>query len=148
MSIAKILCPVDYSDGSLAAMRLAADLARKEHAVLVLVHVRERPTWITGYEREIPGERLAELFAAEDRELANLMAEARKLGVTDVKALFADGSPWEQIVRLAEQDPAIGLIVMGTHGRTGIQRALGGSVAERVVRHAPCTVTVVRKPRS
>ena len=90
---------------------------------------------------------LAELFAAEDAELAALKAEAHKLGVTEVKALFADGTPWEQIVKLAETDPTIGVIVMGTHGRTGIQRALGGSVAERVVRHAPCTVTIVRKAR-
>src|SRR5512143_2607567 len=99
MAIAKILCPVDYSDGSRAAMHLAAELARKEHAVLLLVHVRERPTWITGSELQIPTEMLAELFAAEDRELAACKAEAHKLGVPEVRALFADGRPWEQIVK-------------------------------------------------
>jgi nucleotide-binding universal stress UspA family protein len=51
--------------------------------------------------------------------------------------------PWDEIVGIAREDRAIDLIVLGTHGRTGIRRALIGSVAERVVRHAPCTVMVV-----
>lgn len=53
---------------------------------------------------------------------------------------FLEGAPWDQIISTAREDPAIDLIVMGTHGRTGVKRALIGSVAERVVRHAPCAV--------
>jgi len=58
------------------------------------------------------------------------------------------GAAWDQIVAVARKDPDIELIVIGTHGRTGVQRALIGSVAERVVRHAPCLVMVVRPARA
>ena len=147
MAFKKILCPVDYSDGSREAMHVAVELARKEQAVLVLVHVWERPIWLTGYERQLPSDVMAELFAAEETNLAAWKIDARKLGAPEVRTRFLEGAPWDQIVSAAREDPAIGLIVMGTHGRTGIQRALIGSVAERVVRHAPCAVMVVRPQR-
>ena len=56
------------------------------------------------------------------------------------------GFPWSVIVDAAVQDPAIDLVVIGTHGRTGIKRVFLGSVAEQVTRHAPCSVLVVRPP--
>lgn len=144
---APILCPVDYSDGSREAMHAAVELARTSQAALLLVHVWERPGWLTGYERQLPSDVMAELFAAEETNLAAWQAEARKLGASDVTIKFLEGVPWDQIVATAREDPAIDRIVMGTHGRTGIQRALIGSVTERVVRHAPCTVMVVRTRR-
>ena len=58
--------------------------------------------------------------------------------------MFATGTPWNETVAIAKRDPSIDLIVMGTHGRTGLKHALLGSVAEKVVRHAPCPVLVAR----
>jgi nucleotide-binding universal stress UspA family protein len=138
------LCPVDYSEGSRQAMHAAAELARNSQAALVLVHVGETPPWVTGKEKQIPSDVLRELMDAEETMLARWQAEARELGVSEVAIAFREGTAWDQIVSAAREDPAIDLIVMGTHGRTGIKRALIGSVAERVVRHAPCAVMVVR----
>ncbi|MBA2540002.1 MAG: universal stress protein [Deltaproteobacteria bacterium] len=57
---------------------------------------------------------------------------------------FLQGAPWHAMVELAEADGSFDLIVMGTHGRTGLKRLLIGSIAEKVVRHAPISVLVVR----
>jgi nucleotide-binding universal stress UspA family protein len=65
----------------------------------------------------------------------------------DVKHVFLQGDPAAEIVRYATQSKA-GLIVMGTHGRTGIDRLLMGSVAERVMREAPCSVLVIKLPKA
>jgi nucleotide-binding universal stress UspA family protein len=67
------------------------------------------------------------------------------MGVREVQARSETGAAWDRIVAIADADPAIGLIVMGTRGRTGLPRALLGSVAEKVVRHAPCSVLVARE---
>jgi len=144
MVLKKILCPVDFSDSSREAMHVAVELARKSQAALVLVHVWETPMWSTGYEKQLPSEAMAELLAGEETTLTAWKLEASKLGVGEVAIKFLEGAPWDQIVSTAREDPAIDLIVMGTHGRTGVKRALIGSVAERVVRHAPCAVLVVR----
>ncbi len=144
MTFQKIMCPVDFSDCSREALHVAIELACKAQSTLVLVHVWERPMWLTGYERQLPSDVMAELFAAEETNLEALKSEARKLGASEVQTKFLEGSPWDQIVSTAREDSAIDLIVMGTHGRTGVKRALIGSVAERVVRHAPCAVMVVR----
>lgn len=143
MVFTKILCPVDFSSSSREALRLAAELARDSPALLVLAHVWEPPRWSTG---EIP---LApsvtqDMVDAEEAELARWKAEAEKLGAKEIAVQLLSGVPWDEIVTLAKTDPAIDLVVMGTHGRTGIKHVLLGSVAEKVVRHAPCPVLVVR----
>jgi nucleotide-binding universal stress UspA family protein len=147
MTFKKILCPVDFSDNSLAAMRAAAELARSSQATLVLVHVWQPLTWMTDYGMQWPNDALVEAQKLEEGKLAEVKAEARRLGASEVSSRLGRGEPWDQIVSIAVEDPAIDLIVMGTHGRTGLRRALIGSVAERVVRHAPCTVMVIR-PRT
>lgn len=143
MVFTKILCPVDFSSSSREALRLAAELARDSAASLVLAHVWEPPRWSTG---EIP---LApsvtqDMVDAEEAELARWKAEAEKLGAKEIAVQLLSGVPWDEIVTLAKTDPAIDLVVMGTHGRAGIKHVLLGSVAEKVVRHAPCPVLVVR----
>jgi len=63
-----------------------------------------------------------------------------------VTTLALSGAPWDQIVSAARKDPAIDLIVLGTHGRTGLARLLMGSTAEQVVRKASCPVLTVKTP--
>jgi nucleotide-binding universal stress UspA family protein len=148
MTFKKILCPVDFSEDSQQAMQVAAELARGSQATLVLLYVWQPKQWMTDYGMQWPNEVLIEAQATEEGKLATYRKDAQRLGVPEVATRLMRGEPWDQIVSAAREDPAVDLIVMGTHGRTGLRRALIGSVAERVVRHAPCTVMVVRAPQS
>lgn len=148
MAFRKILCPVDFSEGSREALHVAAELARKSQSVLVLAHVLESRLWLAGYVASWPSDVVVEAKASAEASLAAWKADAQHVGASEVKAALVDGVPWVAIVAAASADPAIDLIVMGTHGRTGIARALVGSVAERVVRYAPCAVMVVRQHSS
>jgi nucleotide-binding universal stress UspA family protein len=147
MTFKKILCPVDFSEDSQQAMQVAAGLARSSQATLVLLYVWQPQQWMTDYGMQWPNEVLLEAQAIEEGKLATNRVDAQRLGAPEVVTRLLRGEPWDQIVSVARED-AIDLIVMGTHGRTGLRRALIGSVAERVVRHAPCTVMVVRAPQT
>ena len=137
----KILCPIDFSAGSHHAFRVAARLASELSAKLELVHSWHLPPLATGGEYPLPPEALQGLVDDAERGLTDTLTEAKRLGVEHVSSQLVSGSPWERIVELAGPTD---LIVMGTHGRTGISRFLLGSVAEKVVRHAPCSVLVAR----
>jgi len=145
MGFHKILCPVDFSPGSRAALREAAELARESGASLELVCVSEVTAWQSMVDFQLVPEVIQQATFSEESELAKWKAEAAQLGVKDVSSRRLVGVPWDQIVAAARDDRAIDLIVMGTHGRTGLGRALLGSVAEKTVRHAPCAVLVVRR---
>lgn len=142
MSFRKILCPTDFSDGAREALRLAIrELGPDAH--LVLVHVWQ-PPYLYGPDSGIPGSMFIETRTIAEDELAKWQREAEQLGARGVSTVFATGAPWHEIVELARRDPEIDLIVMGTHGRTGLRHVLLGSVAEKVVRHAPCPVLAAR----
>jgi nucleotide-binding universal stress UspA family protein len=143
MTFKKILCAVDFSDSSRNALRAAAELARAPGAALVLIHVWQPPSWTTEPGIQVPNEALLEARGVEEAKLAAWQAEARKLGAAEVAVRLVRGVPWDEIVGAACDDKAIDVVVLGTHGHAGLRRALIGSVAERVVRHAPCAVMVV-----
>jgi nucleotide-binding universal stress UspA family protein len=140
----KIVGPVEFSPGSREALRVAAELARDRSATLVLAHVWEPPTWSTG-EAQIAPEVIQDMIDAEENELGRWKTTAQQFGAREVAVQFLTGVAWDAIVALVKGDPAIDLVVMGTHGRTGLKHVLLGSVAEKVVRHAPCPVMVVRE---
>jgi nucleotide-binding universal stress UspA family protein len=141
----RIVCPTDFSAAAANAERHAVGLARALGAELVLLHVAsEAPLW-----RESVGSaEVRKIFEGQRRWVADTLAErAAALGADGVKArgLVKVGVPWEEIVAAAADEHA-DMIVMGTEGRTGLDRLLLGSVAERVVRRAPCPVLTVRPP--
>lgn len=142
--LARILVSTDFSPCARAAWRLALRLARALGSELVLVHVIVRGT-IWG-ESPFNADRMRELFGDPDRraerELDEWAAEARAAGLR-VGMHVREGPAHEEIVALA-RDRAADLIVIGTHGRGGAKRALLGSVADKVVRLAPCPVLTVR----
>lgn len=142
MRFRKILCPVDFSEGSRQALRLAIDLVGPE-AQLVLIHVWQAP-YVYGPDAALQGAAFVETKAVAEQELEKWRREAEQLGARRASAVLASGAPWHEIAEHARLDPAIELIVMGTHGRTGLKHVLLGSVAEKVVRHAPCPVLVAR----
>ena len=137
--ITRILVPTDFSETSDAALEYARVLARRFGASLHLLHVVDDPFVTEGlaaeaYITEAPTIRTAMLEEARAR-LAH-----RAAGCTTTEAIFGRGAV--TIVEYAQQ-VGTDLIVMGTHGRTGLAHLFLGSVAERVVRTAPCAVLTV-----
>lgn len=139
----KIVCAVDFSEGAREAFRVAVKLAVAEHAELVIAHVWTPPVYVVGEALGLPGPMLTELILEAEKQLADLKTEAERLEVQRVSTVLATGIAWHQIVQLAKEDRAVDLLVAGTHGRTGFKHALIGSVAEKIVRHAPCPVLVI-----
>ncbi|HTN54433.1 MAG TPA: universal stress protein [Anaeromyxobacter sp.] len=140
----KILCALDFSEGSRSALEYAADLTHRFGAELTLLHVREAPRRAELHILSPP-----ELEAAEEAEVARALdrwrEEAERLAGRPVHTMVASAPPAEEIVRLARAG-SFDLVVTGTHARKGLGRLLLGSVAERVVREAPCPVLVARAP--
>ena len=144
MRFRKILCPIDFSPPSNEAMCSAAELVRGTDSELVLAHVWQAPI-VYPQDGAFPSDLFVEARRRAEDDLAAWRASVEHLGAARVSTKFVIGAPWHEIVELARADPEIDAIVVGTHGRTGIKHVLLGSVAEKVVRHAPCPVLVVRK---
>jgi nucleotide-binding universal stress UspA family protein len=140
----RICCPIDFSDASRAALEVAADLARRNAGTLQLLHAYPIPgyTFPDGSVIASPV-MMQELAEGAQRHLDEWRAEALKLGAPAVEVATAIGEPAREIVAFAAQQE-VDLLVLGTHGRTGLEHALMGSVAERVVRKARCPVLTVR----
>ena len=139
----KILHPSDFSAASRAAFKKAIELAKRDRAMLELLHVIS-PVYPVGV--RVPVSTYNQLAAAETRaarkRLVELVARARAAGAK-VMVTILEGRPADRIVHTARVRRA-DLIVMGTHGRTGLSRFLLGSVASRVVSMSPCPVLTVR----
>lgn len=137
-----ILHPTDFSERSEYAFRLACSLARDHDARLILLHVWSLPPAPIAAGGLVP-------VRPEDFSPEPFEEQLRQLHVPDptihVDHRLEQGSPATEIVRVA-QETHCDLIVMGTHGRTGLERLLMGSVAEQVTRTAPCPVLTVKTP--
>lgn len=140
LPIRTILLPTDFSEGAAHACRVACTVARDCHARLILLHVFTPPVLISG-ENLLPPDP-AILKAELEAQLKALKVEDSDL---QVERRLEEGFPGLEILRMARETNA-DLIVMGTHGRTGLSRLLMGSVAEQVVRKAPCPVLTVKLP--
>lgn len=132
MNFERILCPIDFSAGSEAALAYASVLAKESGAELHLVYVYEETIAYT----EGLGSYVPPADLEPDKERLN---NTRPTEDVAIRHEFVVGHPADALVDYAT-DNNIDLIVMGTHGRTGLSRLLMGSVAEAVVRRAPCPV--------
>jgi nucleotide-binding universal stress UspA family protein len=140
LSIHTILHPTDFSPQSQAAFQVACALARDYVARLVLVHVKP-PEMIYGEGYALPPD--PETARKELQEqLDHLLAPDP---VICVERLLKQGDAAQEILRVANETHP-DLVVLGTHGRTGVSRLLMGSVAEAVLRKAPCPVLTVKMP--
>ncbi len=162
MTVKKILVPIDYSDDSDQALQWGASLAEKYGAHVLLLHVLPKAveevcthasTWqgVPAYYYEgmapsrmasKPEHIIIDLIDQAETQLHDLACKELK-GTVPVTVKAAVGKPPEEILRVAREE-GVDLIVMGTHGRTGLRHVLLGSVAETVVRTAPCPVFTVR----
>ena len=138
MKLRKILCPVDFSEGSARALEEAVRLAKEHDAELFVAHAWYLPP--SAIEYSMWPDALDAIREDAARGLDDAVTRARGLGATQVTGLLLEGVPWTRIVQAAEGSD---LIVIGTHGRTGLSHVLLGSVAEKVIRHAHCSVLVV-----
>lgn len=136
----KILHPTDFSKNSENAWHLACALARDHGATLLLVHVHLLPAVAYGEFGALP----PETYDTEALEAQLGRIEPIDSSLTVCRFLLK-GDPATEIVRFAKEQEC-DMIVMGTHGRTGLRRLLMGSVAEEVVRKAPCPVLTVKTP--
>ena len=140
--VRRILVPTDFSPPSIKALRYAAGFAEQAGATIYLVHILEEPAFIHDIETFPLAIPERELVRVARKELLKL-GKSQINGLVPVKTLVRVGKPFREVVALARQT-ASDLIIIATHGRTGLSRMLLGSTAELVVRHAPCPVFVIR----
>jgi len=142
INIKRILCPTDFSPSSEYAMRYAVAIAERHGAVIELLHITEP----SAYERDTPleGDATSETFSQELYKHLDDIASSVEENV-QIKTKLMSGIAYAEIVNRTKTWPA-DIIVIGTHGRTGMKHMLIGSIAEKVVRLASCPVCTVRHP--
>ena len=146
MQIRSILVPTDFSECANYALSYAASLARVFGASILCVHVIEPMVPTVGYSgmtEPLPIADISDqLEDSAERELPKI-AECEECAGLEVEELIVRGEAAAEIVRVA-RDRKVDLIVVSSHGRTGLGRILFGSTAEAIVRHASCPVLVVK----
>jgi nucleotide-binding universal stress UspA family protein len=140
LPIKTILHPTDYSDASEHARQMAYELALDYKARLIIMHAVEPPVYygelgvtLTGHSDDLD---------AEEERISSLVEEGTPVAV---ETLTVEGIATAEILRAAREQRC-DLVVLGSHGRTGLDRVLMGSVAEEVARKSPCPVLIVRAP--
>ena len=147
MTLQHLLVPVDFSEGTPATLTFALELAGKFSARLTLFHVVELALMPAG-DFYLAGDMAAMTGAFTQNLIEAARQQMKALAATIPAGVPVDtsikvGIPWHCIVQQATDFPT-DLVVMSTHGRSGLKHLWMGSVAERVVQHAPCPVLVVR----
>lgn len=148
INIKRIVCPVDFSESSDHACRYAVALASGFGAELMLLHVVSPPIAALPGDHLVPDMMQADIEAiaeASRNRLTQQVGDMAEQGL-NVQSKVLSGIPFLEIIRYSKEWNA-DLIIMGTHGRAGLQHLLIGSVAERVVRKAPCPVLTVKHPQ-
>ena len=146
MKLKKILFPTDFSDMSRHSLKYVLAFAEKFDAEVHVLHVVDEAYqyWMALGPNSLPvGPPPEEIVAGAKKELDKLAGEEFKTLKGGVVTEVSLGRPFVEIVRYA-REKSIDLIILGTHGRSGLAQALLGSVAEKVVRKAPCPVLTVR----
>jgi len=140
----RILVPIDFSDCSKKALQYALPLAKQHQAAITLLYVVPTTSYAAGEYGGIDYASLeADARASADKTLAALVVDEIR-GEVSADTVVCTGTPAPEIIEVAKRLPA-DMIIVSTHGRTGLKHVFLGSVAENVVRHAPCPVLVVRE---
>jgi len=145
MSFGQILVATDFGDSARCALDLAVEMSRKFEAQLTLVHCWEAPTYSYGGGLYVPVDLVTPIEKAATLALEEALSELKKR-VPSAKSVLRSGGAWEEIL-VAAREIRADLIVVGTHGRRGLNRALLGSVAEKIVRMAEVPVLTVHASR-
>lgn len=145
IKLKKILYPTDFSESSLEALKYAVSLAQEFKARLVVMHVVNEQIFSEGLNlpRLAAPEALEQELGAEAARRMRTLIPAAERAALDVEQVILRGMPFLEIIRYAKANE-VDLIVIGTHGRSGMEHIIFGSTAEKVVRKAPCPVLSVR----
>ena len=139
----KVLCPIDFSEPARAAMKVAVDVCRQFDGDLTLFHSYELPGYTLPEGSVVASPKMLQDLAEQaEAHLVEWRRIAEGMGATRVTTAKGIGEPAIEIAELAREG-GYDLIVVGTHGRTGIRHAFLGSVAELVVRRAGCPVLTI-----
>lgn len=141
-----ILFATDFSEISEHAFDYALSMARKFDSRLIVMHIINEPVDLRGfYVPHISFDSLEQEIAEAAEKMMEKFCSGKLQGISSHETVIATGIPYEEILKKIEEDK-VSLVVMGTHGRAGIDHLLFGSTAERVVRRARCAVMTVRPP--
>ncbi len=143
INLKNILCPVDHSDCSKEALKYAVSFAIKDNSKLYLLHVIDIRAFDESIDTMTPQIPDDETIKQLKTKLLDCIPEEIRDDM-NVEALVIQGIPFVEIISTAREND-IDMIVLGSHGRTGITHMMMGSVSEKVVRKAPCPVLTVRK---
>ncbi|MBC8017329.1 MAG: universal stress protein [Verrucomicrobia bacterium] len=142
----KILIAIDFSENSEYAFEYALTLATQFQAELTILHVINEPVDLRGfYVPHISFEQLEKEIEDGAEKMMEKFCQTRMGDFSNYRTAIVTGIPYEEIIKKAE-DTVSSLIVLGTHGRTGLDHLIFGSTAERVVRSASCPVLTIRMP--
>lgn len=142
----RILLATDFSDYSEVACEYAVTLAKTFNSSLMVLHVINEPVDLRGfYVPHISFEQLEQEIETGATKLLETFCKENLQDFSGYETMVIAGVPYEEIIRIATEKEA-SLIVIGTHGRTGLDHLIFGSTAERVVRGAPCPVMTIRLP--
>ncbi|MBI1920452.1 MAG: universal stress protein [Geobacter sp.] len=143
-TIDKILFATDFSESSDHAFEYARTMASSFNARLIVIHVINEPVDLRGfYVPHISFDKLEEEIREGAEKMMRKFCESRLADFPNYESLVISGIPYEEILKKADAEN-VSLIIMGTHGRTGLDHVLFGSTAEKVVRKSRCPVLTVR----
>ncbi|MGD0230502.1 MAG: universal stress protein [Syntrophorhabdales bacterium] len=143
----KILVPIDFSEYTDEILRYAVEIVKRFGSSLHLIHVVPGLDYFTPYESFMAAENIAAVQKGIEEEVKTQLEEVagRIAGIT-VTETVRTGTAYAEIVDYAKS-VGMDLIIMGTHGRGGLEHIVIGSVAEKVVRRSPCPVLTIRPPK-
>ena len=144
----KILFCTDFSEDADWAFTYALQLAKTFKSKLLVLHVTPEPVHPEQLSIYLPREKMDELRASQKKEIDQQLKTRyikKMRGFKNYKVVLKEGEPFVEIVQMAKKE-SVDLIVMGTHGRTGLDHILFGSTAEKVVRKSPSPVLTTRLP--
>ena len=145
-TIKKVLVPIDFSDYSKSALKYAVNFAKSFNAEIILVYVVEPVIYPPDFSMgQIAMPSITAEWDDRARDELQKLAKSEINEIANVKTIIKTGKPFVEIIETAKEEN-IDLIIIATHGHSGVEHILFGSTAEKVVRKAPCPVLTLREP--
>jgi nucleotide-binding universal stress UspA family protein len=145
-TINKVLVPIDFSDYSKSALRYAVNFAKSFNAEIILIYVVEPVIYPPDFSMgQIAMPSINTEWDDRAKEELQKLAKSEIVASENVKTIIKTGKPFVEIIETAKEEN-VDLIIIATHGRSGVEHILFGSTAEKVVRKAPCPVLTLREP--
>lgn len=145
-TIKKVLVPIDFSDYSKSALKYAVNFAKSFNADMILVYVVEPIIYPPDFSMgQIAMPSINTEWDDRAKDELQKLAKSDVVGIKNVKTIIKTGKPFYEIIETAKEED-VDLIIIATHGHSGVEHILFGSTAEKVVRKAPCPVLTLREP--